>query len=44
MKLTTNPNQADCLALLRVTAAFGQDWLSYADNHALPFNNIAKML
>jgi len=35
--------EADCLALLRVTSAFGQDWLSYADNHALPFNNIAKM-
>jgi len=35
--------EADCLALLRVTAAFGQDWLSYADNHALPFNNIVKM-
>ena len=40
---TRNLNQADCLALLRVTAAFGRDWLSYADNHALPFSNIVKM-
>jgi len=35
--------EADCLALLRVTAALGQDWLHYADQTAQPFNKSHRM-
>jgi len=35
--------EADCLALLRVTAALGQDWLHYADQAAQPFHESQRM-
>jgi len=35
--------EADCLALLRVTAALGQDWLNYADQTAQPFHKSHRM-
>jgi len=35
--------EADCLALLRVAAALGQDWLHYADQAAQPFHKSQRM-
>jgi len=35
--------EADCLALLRVAAALGQDWLHYADQAAEPFHKSQRM-
>ena len=35
--------EADCLALLRMTSALGQEWLEYVNTHHQPLANITPM-
>ena len=35
--------EEDCLALLRTTAAFGKDWLTWTENHHEKFSDCRKM-
>ena len=35
--------EADCLALLRVTAALGRDWVQWAGQRAVPLDTVAPM-
>ena len=35
--------EADCLALLRITATLGQEWLDWMEKHCLMFSDCTKM-
>ena len=35
--------QEDCLALLRTTAAFGEDWIIWVENNHEKFSDCKKM-